>query len=103
MKKIFLDELKKIKKQQEYFKNFQTNRERERREKRKEIRARNRTRVYNRTNNKIFPFGVDNVYLLENLHNKINWYKYYIELYIVEYFEQLRVIRENKRKSNERE
>lgn len=103
MKKIFLDELKKIKKQQIYFENMKRNEQQRKREKRKETRARNKMKEYNKRNNYIFPFGVDNVYLLENLHKKINWYKYYIELYIVEYFEQLRVIRENKRKSNERE
>lgn len=97
MNKELLKELKKIKKQQVYFENMKRNNERKKREKRKETRARNKVREYNRKNNNIFPFGVSEVYEITELWKKINWCRYYTELYIVEYFHTLKIIRENKR------
>lgn len=44
----------------------------------------------------IYNFGIDKVYNLSILHSKINWFKYYLELYIVEYLEKINNIKNNK-------
>lgn len=44
----------------------------------------------------IYNFGIDKVYKLENLHKKINWFKYYLELYLNDLFLKYENIKNNK-------
>jgi len=44
----------------------------------------------------IYNFGIDKVYELENLHKKINWFKYFLELYLNDLFLKYENIRNNK-------
>lgn len=44
----------------------------------------------------IYNFGIDKVYKLENLHKKINWFKYYLELYLNDLFIKYENIQNNK-------
>lgn len=39
---------------------------------------------------------IDKVYKLENLHKKINWFKYYLELYLNDLFLKYENIKNNK-------
>lgn len=53
--------------------------------------------IQKQNNNETVYFNkIDKVYKLENLHSKINWFKYYLELYIVEYLNTLNTIKNNK-------
>lgn len=47
-------------------------------------------------NETIYFNKIDKVYKLENLHKKINWYKYYLELYLYELIEKYENIQNNK-------
>lgn len=51
---------------------------------------------YNKNNDKTFYFNVDYVYELENLHKRINWFKYYLELYLNDLFIKYENIQNNK-------
>lgn len=73
-----------------YFQNMLRNRQKKQRLYNKQVRE------YNKNNNKVFDFGIDKVYKLENLHKKINWYKYFLELYIVELLDKHKAIKNNK-------
>lgn len=86
-------EFKKLKKQQAYFENMQRNKKRNKR-----LKSREKTQVkkYNKSNNYIYNFGVDNVVSLVPLHAKIDWFKYYLTLYIVEYLRIRNTIKNNK-------
>lgn len=91
IKNLNIEEFKAFQKNQMYL-NFLKNQKRKNRRKKKAI---NKILKYNKSNS-IIPFNVDKVYELKNLHSKINWYKYYIELYLEEYFYKLKTIKENK-------
>lgn len=86
-------EFQKIKKQQEYFENMQRNKKRN---KRLKTRAKTQVKEYNKNNNYIYAFGVDNIVSLIPLHAKIDWFKYYLTLYFVEYLREKNTIRNNK-------
>lgn len=82
----FID-LKKL----EYKTNFEKNKLK------KEKKQKRFISIYNQNINDYNYFTkIDKVYELENLHKKINWFKYYLELYIVEYLEKLNNIKNNK-------
>ena len=86
-----IEEFKDFKKNLMYL-NFLKNQKRKDRRKKKAI---NKIMQYNKNTNTI-PFGINKVYELKNLHSLINWYKYYIELYLEEYFYKIQKIKENK-------
>lgn len=50
----------------------------------------------NKENQLFYNFGIDRVYNISILHNKIDWFKYYFECYIVEYLQQIQNIKNNK-------
>lgn len=86
-----IEEFKDFKKNLMYL-NFLKNQKKKNRRKKKAI---NKIMQYNKNTNTI-PFGVNKVYELKKLHNLINWYKYYIELYLEEYFYKIQTIKDNK-------
>lgn len=47
-------------------------------------------------NNTIYFNKIDKVYNLVELHSKINWYKYYLELYLYELIQKYENIQNNK-------
>ena len=73
-----------------YYQNMLKNRQKKQRLYYKQVRE------YNKNNSKVFDFGIDKVYKLENLHKKINWYKYYLELYFTELLQKYKNIKNNK-------
>lgn len=50
---------------------------------------------FNKIDN-IYNFGIDKIYNLSILHNKIDWFRYYLELYIVEFLQKHNNIKSNK-------
>ena len=91
IKNLNIEEFKAFQKNQMYL-NFLKNQKRKNRRKKK---AKAKIMQYNKNIN-IIPFGVSKVYELKKLHNLINWYKYYIELYLEEYFYKIQTIKDNK-------
>ena len=73
-----------------YYQNMLKNRQKKQRLYNKQVRE------CNKNNNKVFSFGIDKVYKLENLHKKIDWFRYYLELYIVELLQKYNNIKSNK-------
>lgn len=47
-------------------------------------------------NNAIYFYKIDKVYNLSILHSKINWFKYYLELYLNDLFIKYENIKNNK-------
>ena len=76
-------------KKKQYQQNFIKN-------KLKKQRLYNRQKQQQNNNNCIYFNKIDKVYNLENLHKKIDWFKYYLELYIVEYLNKINTIKNNK-------
>lgn len=76
-------------KKKQYQQNFIKN-------KLKKQRLYNKQKQQQNNNNCIYFNKIDKVYKLEKLHKKINWYKYYIEKYLNEYFDTLNTIKNNK-------
>lgn len=83
-----LEEFKQIKKQQMH-NNFIKN-------KLKKQRLYNKQKQQQNNNNCIYFNKIDKVYNLENLHKKIDWFRYYLELYFVEYLNKINTIKNNK-------
>jgi len=84
-----IDFIKQYKKN-EYYNNMLKNRQKKQKLYNKLVKE------YNKNNNTIFDFGIDKVYNLSILHSKINWLKYYLELYIVELLQKHKNIKNNK-------
>ena len=76
-------------KKKQYQQNFIKNRL-------KKQRLYNRQKQQQNNNSCIYFNKIDKVYNLENLHKKINWYKYYLELYLTEYLNKINTIKSNK-------
>ena len=76
-------------KKKQYQQNFIKN-------KLKKQRLYNRQKQQQNNNNCIYFNKIDKVYNLENLHRKINWFRYYLELYIMEYLNKINTIKNNK-------
>lgn len=74
----------------EYKANFEKNRKKRLKKQEKIVKK------FNKNNNYIYYFGIDKVYELENLHSKINWFKYYLELYLNDLFTKYESIKNNK-------
>lgn len=72
------------------FQNMLKNRQKKQRLYNKQVRE------YNKNNNKVYNFGIDKVYQLEKLHKKIDWFRYFLELYIVELLDKYKAIKDNK-------
>lgn len=87
MQNIYNDFLA-IKKKQ-YQQNFIKN-------KLKKERLYNKQIIQQNNNNCIYFNKIDKVYNLENLHKKIDWFRYYLELYLSEYLNTLNTIKNNK-------
>lgn len=73
----------------EYKNNFEKNK------KKKEKKIKNLINEFNKIDN-VYNFGIDKTYQLENLHKKINWYKYYLQLYFTELLQKHENIKNNK-------
>lgn len=82
----------KLKKQQTMYNNFLEN---QKREKKAKIKTKHLIENQNKSNIQ-YNFNVSKVYQLENLHKKINWYKYYLELYLYELIQKYENIKNNK-------
>lgn len=81
----FLREYKK----KEYYNNMLKNKIKKDKKAKKIINLQNK-------DNTIYFYKIDKVYQLENLHKKINWFKYFLEVYIVDLLNKHKAIKDNK-------
>lgn len=85
---INLKDFKKLK-QKEYYQKMILNKIKKQKKLNKFIKE------YNKID-KIYNFGIDKTYNFSILHNKINWFRYYLEYYLNEYLEKQQTIKNNK-------